>query len=70
MDALRQQLKNADDLPDDVKLLPDFFWRAEPESMFLLLTTLRNEYGSVLDYLKHMGCEPTLPERLERALLI
>jgi protein-tyrosine phosphatase len=70
MAELRQQLKNADNLPDDVKLLPDFFWRAEPESMFLLLTTLRNEYGSAMDYLESMGAEKSLAVRLKNALLV
>jgi protein-tyrosine phosphatase len=70
MDALREQLKKADDVPDDVKLLPDFFWRAEPASMALLLSTIRQEYGSIKDYLEFMGCEPSLTERLEKALLV
>jgi protein-tyrosine phosphatase len=70
MEALRELLKKADNLPDDVKILPDFFWRAEPASMALLLSTLRQEYGSVVDYLKFMGAESSLKERLEKALLV
>ncbi len=69
MDELRKQFDKAADIPDDVKRLPDFFWRAEPASMALLLTTLRQEFGSVADYLKVMGGEPSLKERLEKALL-
>lgn len=70
MDALREQLKKADDIPDDVKILPDFFWRAAPESMTLLLAKLREEYGSISGYLKLMGAEDSLTERLEKALLV
>jgi protein-tyrosine phosphatase len=66
---LQRQLKNADDLPEDVKLLPDFFWRADPASMSLLLKTLRKKYGSAIDYLNYMGAEKSLAKRLEKALL-
>lgn len=69
MDALREQLKKVEGLSDDVKLLPDFFWRAAPESMTILLTKLREEYGSILGYLIKMGAEKTLTQRLEKALL-
>lgn len=69
MNALREQLKKADDIPDDVKILPDFFWRASPESMSLFLATLRHEYGSVRSYLEKQGAGSSLVERLEKALL-
>ena len=70
MGELRRALESHNDIPDDVKRLPDFFWRAEPTSMKLLLTTLRKEYGSVGDYLLFMGAEKSLAKRLEKALLV
>jgi protein-tyrosine phosphatase len=69
MGELRRALESHGTVPDDVKKMPDFFWRADPASMELFLATLRKEYGSVADYLRHMGCEPSLKERLEKALL-
>jgi protein-tyrosine phosphatase len=69
MDALRRDLESHSNVPDDVKRLPDFFWRAAPESMTLLLTTLRRDYGSITDYLKTMGADKSLIKRLEKALL-
>jgi protein-tyrosine phosphatase len=69
MDELKKQLESHGDIPDDVKKLPDFFWRAEPDSMVFLLVTLRKNYGSVSDYLKHMGAEKSLAERLKSVLL-
>jgi protein-tyrosine phosphatase len=70
MDELRQLLNNEGKIPKDVPPLPDFFWRAAPESMTLLLTTLRRDYGSIADYLKVMGAEEDLEKRLEKALLV
>jgi protein-tyrosine phosphatase len=70
MSELRRALESHGNIPDDVKRLPDFFWRADPASMTLFLTTLRKEYGSIEDYLKHMGAEKFLAKRLEKALLV
>jgi protein-tyrosine phosphatase len=70
MDELLARLKNNPQKSDPPLDIPDYFWKASPESMALFLTTLRQEYGSVEGYLKAMGSEPSLVERLERALLI
>ena len=67
MAELRRALESHSDIPDDVKVLPDFFWRAEPESMALLLTALRKEYGSAIDYLAFMGAEKSLAKRLGKS---
>ncbi len=69
MDALREQIEKADNAPKDVKLLPDFFWKAAPESMALFLATLRRDYGSITGYLESMGADKSLAIRLEKALL-
>ena len=70
MAKLRQQLTGKGKAPEGVPPLPDFFWKAEPESMSLFLTTLRKDYGSIPDYLKLMGAENSLTQRLEKALLV
>jgi protein-tyrosine phosphatase len=49
--------------------LPGFFWEAVPESMEVLLGTLRSEHGSLRKYLEARGVEPELFRRLEEALL-
>ena len=36
----------------------------------MLLATLRQDYGSIADYLKVMGAEKSLTKRLEKALLV
>jgi protein-tyrosine phosphatase len=45
---LRLTLESHSNIPDDVKKLPEFFWRADPASMTMLLVTLRQEYGSII----------------------
>jgi protein-tyrosine phosphatase len=67
---LRLTLETHGNIPDDVKKMPEFFWRAVPESMTLLLTTLRQDYGSIADYLKVMGADKSLAKRLEKTLLV
>lgn len=67
--ALRLTLEAHSNVPDDVKKMPEFFWRAEPASMTLLLTTLRQEYGSIPGYLQAMGADKALAQQLEKALL-
>jgi protein-tyrosine phosphatase len=70
MVELLKTINNDPEIAGAVKALPDYFWKASPESMALLLTTFRQEYGSIEAYLKDMGMEKTLPERLEKALLV
>jgi protein-tyrosine phosphatase len=53
-----------------VKVLPGYFWEAVPESMNLLLSTLKKEYGSTVGYLKENGADSSLVKRLEKALLV
>jgi protein-tyrosine phosphatase len=68
MDELLQKMKNnpASTPPPN---LPDFFWKASPESMELFLATLRREYGSIEGYLESMGMVDSLVQRMESALL-
>jgi protein-tyrosine phosphatase len=69
MQELLKNLEKDAEFAEGAKGLPDFFWKASPESMELLLATFRKEYGSVVDYLKVMGAEKSLVKRLEKALL-
>lgn len=70
IDVLLNRMKSNPFLADDdTNSLPDYFWQAAPESMVVFLSSLKKEFGSVRDYLKAKGAEPSLFERLERALL-
>jgi protein-tyrosine phosphatase len=53
---------------EEVKSLPDYFWKVAPKSMLLLLTMLKQEYGSVREYLKVQGANDSLFKRLEKVL--
>ena len=69
MEELLKNVSNDPGLAEAAKALPSYFWKASPESMELFLTTLRRDYGSIEVYLKDMGMEKTLPERLKETLL-
>ena len=68
-EELEKRTKSDPKMAEAVKPLPAYFWEAAPESMALFLTTLQREYGSVRGYLQDQGVEPSLIQRLERALL-
>jgi len=69
MDELLARLKNNPQKSDPPLDIPDYFWKASPESMALFLSTLRREYGSIADYLTTQGAESSLIGRLKTALL-
>lgn len=70
MEELLKRINSDPELAANAAPLPQYFWKAAPESMELFLTTLRQEYGSIKGYLDSMGSENTLIERLEKALLV
>lgn len=70
MDEIIAQADDNPEIAEAVRHLPEFFWKAAPESMNMFLSTLRQEYGSVKDYLETQGVEKSLVSRLEDALLI
>lgn len=70
MDELLARLKNNPQKSDPPLDIPDYFWKASPESMKLFLSTLRKQYGSIEGYLKAQGADGSLTDRLEKALLI
>lgn len=67
---LLQKLNNEGKMPEEVKPLPDFFWKASPESMKTLLNALRRDFDSIEGYLESMGSADSLVERLKTALLV
>lgn len=69
MEELLIKISGDPKIAEGAKALPDYFWKASPESMALLLNTLRQDHGSIKGYLEFMGSEPSLVERLEKALL-
>jgi len=69
MDELLAKLRNNPGENGGVLPIPDYFWKASPESMALFLSTLCKEYGSMNDYLTAHGAASSLPKRLQKALL-
>jgi protein-tyrosine phosphatase len=69
MDELLARLKNNPQKNDPPLDIPEYFWKAGPESMKLFLSTIRKEYGSVKQYVVAMGGKPDLAERLAKTLL-
>jgi protein-tyrosine phosphatase len=70
MDELLARLKNNPQKNDPPLDIPEYFWKASPESMKLFLSTITKEYGSVKQYVAAMGGKPDLAERLANALLV
>jgi protein-tyrosine phosphatase len=70
MDELLARLKNNPQKNAPPLDIPEYFWKASPESMKLFLSTLGKEYGSIAGYLEAQGAEPSLVRRLEKALLV
>jgi protein-tyrosine phosphatase len=52
-----------------LKNVPEYLLKASPESMTVLLSTLKREYGSVRGYVEAHGAEVPLINRLKTALL-
>ncbi len=58
--------------PESAKFLqslPPYMHEAPAISMELFLSTMKQDYGSIHEYLMSSGAEPSLFERLEKALL-
>jgi protein-tyrosine phosphatase len=70
MDELLAKLRNNPGENGGVPPIPDYFWKASPESMALFLATLRRESGSIEKYLTDNGATSSLFRRLCKALLI
>ena len=70
MQKLVVLMSNEPNIPDDIKNLPAWSWEATPEAMASLMSYLKREFGSAQGYLEACGTEPSLFDRLEKALLI
>jgi protein-tyrosine phosphatase len=69
MDELLEKLRKNPKEGEGVPPIPDYFWKASPESMKILLSTLRRDYGSVERYLEDVGMASELPKQLKNVLL-
>jgi len=69
MQVIIKRLSSKPETAGFVTRVPAYFWGAVPESMALLLATLKQEYGSTAGYLKKNGADSSLVKRLEKALL-
>jgi len=69
MASLFQRWRNDSQLSEELRKMPDFFWRASPESMSLFLSTLERRYGSVRNYLIEHNADQILFEKLRDTLV-
>jgi protein-tyrosine phosphatase len=65
-----ERLKSRPETADFANRFPEFALRADPDSMSMLLSSIKAEYGCAEAYLKAHGAEASLVERLEKALLV
>jgi protein-tyrosine phosphatase len=70
MQVIIKRLSSKPETAGMVTRVPAFFWEAAPESMALLLNSLKKDYGSTEGYLKTNGADSSLVKRLEKALLV
>lgn len=70
IEELDNRMRKDAKIPEFAKHLPDFFFKATPESMDFFLSALQREYGSVRGYVEAQGIDVSLIRRLEKALLI
>jgi protein-tyrosine phosphatase len=57
-------------IAQSLQALPAFIHKAAPDSIARFLSGLRQDYGSAWGYVTAQGADPTLQERLEKALLV
>ena len=64
-----ERMKGIPEAEDMIKKLPAYIWEASRESMMLMLSEIRRDYGSIRGYLETHGTDSGLFERLEDVLL-
>ncbi len=69
MKALQDKV-NADKTDPNANKLPDFFWQTGPEIMSFFLAGIKQEYGSMREYLHAHGADERLFPKLESQLLV
>jgi len=68
--AIYDRLKSDPQLAPDTNSLPAYFWEVTPHIVSWFLTSLRNKYGSSMNYIRKHGANDSLANRLEKALLM
>ena len=64
-----ERMKGIPEAEDMLEKFPAYIWEASRESMVLVLSEIRRNYGSVRGYLETNGTDSGLFDRLEQALL-
>ena len=70
MKAIMNRVFSDPEVPEYVKTLPGYTWEAVPESMVIFLAGIRQEYGSIREYVQKQGADSSSFSRLENALLV
>jgi protein-tyrosine phosphatase len=69
-EEVRSKIVNDPSTREEIRNLPDYCWRAVPESIKEFLAGLKQAYGSAEGYLKLHSADKTLIKRLEKTLLV
>jgi len=69
MPGFFERMKGIPEAEDMLEKLPAYLWEASRESMALVLSEIRRDYGSVRGYLEAHGTDSGLFDRLEDVLL-
>jgi protein-tyrosine phosphatase len=69
MEFLLGRMQKDARLAEDALSLPDYFWKAAPESIVLFLNAIIKEYGSVQGYINAQGADSSLISRIRSSLL-
>jgi protein-tyrosine phosphatase len=69
MEILQNRFKTEPPPPGGPQELPDYFWKATPQSMALFLSSIKKEFGSAKGFMEAHGAQKTLVANLEKALL-
>jgi protein tyrosine/serine phosphatase len=69
MPGFLERMKGIPEAEDMLEKFPAYIWEASRESMTLVLSEIRRDYGSVREYLEARGTDSGLFDRLEKALL-
>ena len=69
MAGFMERMKEIPEAANMLEDLPAYFWEASRESMALVLSEIRRDYGSIKGYLQAFGTDSGLFDRLEKTLL-
>jgi protein-tyrosine phosphatase len=69
IEMLFNRFKSEPQMDEGAESLPEYFWKVVPENMDLFLNTLKQEYGTVQQYIHEQGSEPSIVRLLKMSLL-